>query len=457
MKSKLLAILGLILVASLLLSACSPTTAPTVAAPANAESTQAPVATEAQKAEVATIAPTSEPVELVYWAMWNESEKQADVIKAAVAEFQSKHPEVTVKINWAGRDIRKIIGPALDGGQNIDIFENDQGWLISNLAKYLAPMDDYVKQPSYDIEGKSVLDTLLPATVIFSRSKDGKLMNLPFQPFGVMFFYNKEIFAKAGVEKTPETWDEFIAAGEKVKAAGYDFVTVDQDAYADLYLGYYADRVKSCDFLTQTLADKTGAMWKDTVWEQMAKDLGGLAAKGLWSKQASANAYPAGQQEVATGTAAIYLNGTWLPSEVAETAGADFKWGQFAFPALTADKNNYGNIETGAQGLAINVNSKHKDLAFELLKVLVSNKFQTKMAETAGVPGITTVSPWPTSISEGFEVLKSAKAASPWACNYYSDVATKVTMPVFKELLFGTLKPEAFTAKMADEQAKFYK
>lgn len=447
MKSKLFVVLTLSLVALMIFGGCTP-----AATPAESPATEKP----AQQASAATAAPASEPITLVYWSMWNESEKQAEVIKAAIAEFESNHPGVTVQVNWAGRDIRKIIGPALDGGQTIDIFENDQGWLISNLAKYLTPLDDYVKQPSYDIEGKTVLDTILPATATFSY-QDGNLMNLPFQPFGVMFFYNKDIFAKAGIEKSPETWEEFIAAGEKVKAAGYNFVTVDQDAYADLYLGYYADRVKSCEFLTETLADKTGNMWKDPAWEQMAKDLGGLAANGLWSPQASANAYPAGQQELATGTAAVYLNGTWLPSEVAETAGPDFNWGQFAFPAVTADKNNYGNIEAGAQALAINVNSKQKDLAFELLKVMVSNKFQTMMTETAGVPGITTVSPWPASISEGFEVLKSAKKASPWACNYYSDVATKVTIPLFKEMLFGTIKPEEFTAKMADEQAKFYK
>ena len=347
MKSKFLALIGVVLILSMMLGACA-SAAPGTEMPATA----AP-ATEAP----ATVAPASAaPVELVYWAMWNETEKQAEVLKAAIAEFEANHANVTVKVNWAGRDIKTLLGAALDGGQVIDIFDYDQGWLIANVGKYLTPLDDYVTQPAYDEEGTSVLDSLLPAVVTFSRDADGKLMNLPYQPYAVAFFYNKDIFDQAGITETPVTWDDFIADGELVKAAGYDFVTVDQDAYADLYLGYAADRLKSCDFLMQTLQDETGEMWNDPAWVQMAQDFGELAAKGLWSPQASANASPAGQAEVATGTAAVYLNGTWFPTEVASTTGPDFNWGQFAFPALTADKNNYGDIEAGSQALAINVN-----------------------------------------------------------------------------------------------------
>lgn len=465
------AVVGLVMllvVASLVLSACAPapTAVPATEAP-KAAPTEAPKAaapTEAPKAaaptEAPAVAPTeAAPVELVFWSMWSETEKQADVIKEAIAEFESKHPGTTVKVNWAGRDIRKLIAPALDGGQSIDIFEADQNWLLSNLTKYLTPLDDYTSQPSYDTDGKSVLDTILPATVTFSRDKDGKLTSLPFNPFAVMFFYNKDIFAQAGVDKTPVTWDEFVAAGEKVKAAGYDFLTADQDAYIDVWLGYYANRVKSCEYLVETLKDKTGEMWKDPAWEQMAKDLGTLTDKGLWSKQAAANASPAGQVEVATGTAAMYLNGTWFPSEVSKTTGPDFKWGQFVFPAVTADKNNYGDIEAGANALAINSNSKSKDLAFELLKTLVSAKYQSKMAEIAGVPGVNTASPWPANLSEGFEAMKSATNAVPWACANWDagDVVSKVTIPLFKELLFGTVKPADFITKMAAEQANYYK
>ena len=31
---------------------------------------------------------------------------------------------------------------------------------------------------------------------------------------------------------------------------------------------------------------------------------------------------------------AMYLNGTWLPNEVKDTAGSDFNWGEFAFTTV---------------------------------------------------------------------------------------------------------------------------
>ena len=92
------------------------------------------------------------------------------------------------------------------------------------------------------------------------------------------------------------------------------------------------------------------------------------------------------------------------------------------------------------------------------MKVVVSNKYQTMMAETAGVPGVTTVSPWPSNLSEAFDVLKASTAASEWACDYYGagDVTTSVTVPLFKQLLFGQIEPEEFITQMVDQQAAFY-
>ena len=51
------------------------------------------------------------------------------------------------------------------------------------------------------------------------------------------------------------------------------------------------------------------------------------------SPQTATNKYPAGQQEFALGEAAMYLNASWMPSEVADTAGEDFPWGVLRVPA----------------------------------------------------------------------------------------------------------------------------
>ena len=62
--------------------------------------------------------------------------------------------------------------------------------------------------------------------------------------------------------------------------------------------------------------------WKDGKWDDpsvlaVAKAYEDFAKKGYFSESIASNVWPAGQnQELAAGTAAIYLNGSWLPNEV---------------------------------------------------------------------------------------------------------------------------------------------
>ena len=41
----------------------------------------------------------AEPVKLVYWSMWNQTEPQGVVLEKAIRDFETKNPGVTVEIN----------------------------------------------------------------------------------------------------------------------------------------------------------------------------------------------------------------------------------------------------------------------------------------------------------------------------------------------------------------------
>jgi len=62
--------------------------------------------------------------DVVYWSMWNETEPQAEVIKAAITNFEAENTEVNVTVQWNGREIRQILKAALDAGERIDVYEN---------------------------------------------------------------------------------------------------------------------------------------------------------------------------------------------------------------------------------------------------------------------------------------------------------------------------------------------
>ena len=73
-------------------------------------------------------------------------------------------------------------------------------------------------------------------------------------------FYNKAIFAEAGIDKMPATWDEFLDCCQKIKDAGYDPITVD-DAYQQSMYGHYLATIKDVDWVGELLTDKTGKLW----------------------------------------------------------------------------------------------------------------------------------------------------------------------------------------------------
>ena len=38
-----------------------------------------------------------EPITLVYWSMWNETEGQARVIQSAIEKFEAENPHITIE------------------------------------------------------------------------------------------------------------------------------------------------------------------------------------------------------------------------------------------------------------------------------------------------------------------------------------------------------------------------
>lgn len=62
----------------------------------------------------------------------------------------------------------------------------------------------------------------LPAVISYYTTTDGKLLSLPFNSSTPVLWYNKDAFAKAGLdpENPPKTWDEVEMASKKLQASG---------------------------------------------------------------------------------------------------------------------------------------------------------------------------------------------------------------------------------------------
>lgn len=96
-------------------------------------------------------------ITLTYWSMWNSTENQAKVIQAAADEYYAE-TGIKVNIEWKGRDMKTLIGVAMDAGENIDIFEDDYMRMIQNNQKYLLNLSE---QPFYAEYSSHVMPIIL--------------------------------------------------------------------------------------------------------------------------------------------------------------------------------------------------------------------------------------------------------------------------------------------------------
>ena len=262
-------------------------------------------------------------------------------------------------------------------------------------------------------------------------------------------FWNEELFEQAGITEEPKTWDEFKDVCQKLKDAGITPMTMD-DAYATCVIGYHLARLVGEDKVKEIV---TEGEWDDPAVLQMAQDIEELASNGYYSEMVGSNVWPAGQNtELALGTAAMYLNGSWLPNEVKEMAGPDFHWGCFAYPALTDGANGIETNNFGAQVFGINKDTKLAKEAFDLITFLTKGEYDQKLAdETVGIPADTTNTEWPAMVECAKPVIEQSTNRFTWACGVESNVdMTPVIKENFIKLMAGSITADEFVSTMQD-------
>ena len=368
--------------------------------------TQAPAAAES-KADGGEAAAPAEGGSLVYWSMWESTEPQGQAIKEAIDAFTAE-TGIQVDVQFKGRTgIREGLQPALDAGTNIDLFDEDIDRVNKTWEQYLLDLEDLAKAADYEATANAGL------IAACREVGGGTLKSIPYQPNVFAMFYNQAIFDEAGVTEAPKTWEELDAACAKIKEAGYVPIT-DDDAYITCLFGYHMCRLVGYERTSEIV--KNGE-WDDPAVLQTAQAFEDFAKKGYFSENIASNVWPAGQNmELAGGTAAMYLNGSWLPNEVRDMAGDDFQWGCFSYPTVEGGKDGLDASNYGAQVFAINKNSKNAEAAFQLICKITKGEYDAKLAEMSnGIPADSNNAEWPAMVQCAKPVMDQLSVRYPWA------------------------------------------
>ena len=377
---------------------------------------------------------------VVYWSMWESTEPQGQAIAAAVESF-TKETGIKVDLQFKGRTgIREGLQPALDAGQVIDVFDEDIDRVNTTFAPYLLDLEELAAK--YDYE-KTAIAGLIGAC---REVGGGKLMSVPYQPNVFNFFYNAKIFEEVGVS-APTTWAELLDVCAKIKAAGYTPITCD-DAYITCMIGYHLGRLVGEEGVRDIV---TNAKWDDPAVAQFAKEYEELASLGYFSANIESNVWPNGQNvELAGGTAAMYLNGSWLPNEVKGITGEDFVWGCFSYPTLENGTVGLEAANYGAQVFAINNKTEVADEAFQLIKYLTKGEADKNLSTlSVGIPADTTNTEWPALMAGVKPVMEATTLRWSWAVGVESnnDITPAIKENTLK-LCGGSITADEFVANM---------
>lgn len=311
--------------------------------------------------------------------------------------------DVTVEFQPQGvddEDYKTKIALDLQSGKGADIIGMDGIW-VGEFAEA-----GYIK-PLADVGGKAVDDwdgwAQIPDAVQNALSFDGDRYGVPQGADGRVLYYNKDLFAQAGLDEewAPESWDDILDASRELKKI--DGVTPIQ-----LNAGTAMGEATTMQGLLPVLVGTGEQVYEDGKWigatDGMEKALGlyetiyvdeGLGDPVL---QQEASGRDTSFQLFAEGKIGILLEGDYFwrsvinPAEgvgTAPMADRDTTVGYAKIPAIEPGDGIEGQdfvSMSGGTGRVLNPNSKHAELAWELLAFMNSPEaYEARAAGTLAI------------------------------------------------------------------------
>lgn len=143
------------------------------------------------------------------YLQWSSFIPDADLVtKEQAAEFE-KASGVKMTVELINQnDMAARTTAAIESGQGADVM-----LLINNEPHlYSAGIEDHTA-----LTGEILGDTAYPF-VVGATTVDGVSRGVPYFLIGNANVYRQDVLGEAGIEKAPDTWDEYLEFGKKLKA-----------------------------------------------------------------------------------------------------------------------------------------------------------------------------------------------------------------------------------------------
>ena len=317
--------------------------------------------------------------------LWlNGTDTPDEVVEFAIAEFNETHPDVEVVLErqqWTG--LVERLTTALSSSDTPDVVElgntQAQSFEAAGALEDLTSVKD-------QLGGDDLLQSLLEA-----GTYNDQYYGVPYYAGARVVIYRTDLFEASGLE-VPTTIDELIAAGEKLKADNADVPN-----FSGFYLpgrNWHA----ALSFLWEEGGDI--ATSEDGQWTGMLSDPASIAGLELFKEIFDkTNAAPADADDAADYIA--FCNGEvgmmpapgWKPGQIINPDDGcpemEANIGVFALPG--SDGGTTAPVFLGGSVIGVASNSDNKDLAVDLVEIMIGTEYQSQMAEVGLLPARTSL------------------------------------------------------------------
>jgi ABC-type glycerol-3-phosphate transport system substrate-binding protein len=312
---------------------------------------------------------------------------ERDVRMRIVDEFQRRHPDIKVRPVLSGPGGMQQLATFCAGGKCPDVM---MAWELTyaELAARGVLLDLntlLARDQAFAAELRADSIEALYDTFAFK----GGQYALPEQWSGNYLFYNKRLFAEAGVPAPPRTWEqpwswsEFLdTAMALTKKNGSGRAA--QWGFVNLWFSYYSAGLFAMNNgvpWATPLKNPTHFNFGDDAFIEAVQFYADLANKHGVAPDASEVQSMSTPDLFAAGKAAIAMGGHWRYQTFIRADGLDFDVTSLPVGPRRQGQPAHSNI--GSTGLAIAASSQHKEQAWEFVKFATGPVGQALIAESS--------------------------------------------------------------------------
>ncbi len=281
------------------------------------------------------------PTTITFWHGYTEAD--GDVLDQIVEDFNASQDDVEIRTEVRTWDsIDDTLLPALSAGEGPQIVA-----MPAERMPVYADRGAFVDLTDLYAESDALATLSEPVVDMVTLGEEQFAVPTGFVPLSV--FYNKALFAEAGIEAFPETWDEWVEVAERLTVdengdgtpEQYGLTVPDHGSFLwpSLFLSGGGDIVED----GASVVDSSENLQTLEYWTAAVRD-GKISPTGL-DGIAADELYSAGQ-------AAMHLGGPWLAT-ISEENGIDY--GIAAIPAGPSEQ------AATAIGVAMGITAEAED------------------------------------------------------------------------------------------------